>query len=164
MHYFKTETADWLYRFLGTVWMEEKLGDRIDPESRELLREGKKAALESLKSLYDNAKHNKELRNDSMFGMLEDIFGSNPEKKEQQFNELNSLSQPRIKPRGLYGKLWERVRDMKKDYGETIPYADVYKHICRTFCIKKPECKEMLLILRDFGSIEIKKRGIKINS
>jgi len=162
MHYFKTETADWLYRFLGTVWMEEKFGDKIDPESSKLLRESKKAALESLKSLYDNAKHNKELQDDSMFSILKGIFENKPTKEEQPSNKVKNVTQPRINIRGLYGLFWNRLIELDDRSGDVIPLQSVYTKLCRSFSIKKRECQEILFMLRDFGLIKFEKRGISI--
>ena len=70
--------------------------------------------------------------------------------------------QPQLKPKGLYGLFWKRLLELDKNKEGLVNTSDAYRNLCRSFSIKKRECQELLLMLRDFGLIEFKKRGIKV--
>ena len=65
-------------------------------------------------------------------------------------------------PKGLYGLFWKRLLELDDRSGDVIPLQSVYTKLCRSFSIKKRECQELLFMLRDFGLVEFKKRGLKI--
>lgn len=72
-----------------------------------------------------------------------------------------------IKPRGLYGKLFERLAELEKEMkglptDKFIPFSYVYLKLCRNFSISKQEIKEILFFLRDLGILEISRIGIKL--
>jgi hypothetical protein len=69
---------------------------------------------------------------------------------------------PRLKPKGLYGLFWERLIELDKNSEGLIKMPMVFTKLCRSFSLKKIECKDILLMLRDFGLLEFKKRGLKI--
>jgi hypothetical protein len=69
---------------------------------------------------------------------------------------------PQLKPKGLYGLFWERLAELDKDHEGLIKMPVLHTKLCRSFSLKKIECKEILLLLRDFGMLEFKKRGIRL--
>jgi hypothetical protein len=64
---------------------------------------------------------------------------------------------------GLYSLALERIKECEEVNGKIIPFPKVFEKLCRSFQIKKPQCWEILFILRDFEMIEIVKfHGVRI--
>ena len=67
--------------------------------------------------------------------------------------------QQEIRPRsGLYGILFDRLENLKQNNNrknEIIPFPDIFEKLCRNFSIKKPQCWDLLFLLRDLGFVEI---------
>lgn len=65
------------------------------------------------------------------------------------------------RPQGIYGKLILRLKEIEKTEKFT-EWATVYEKLCRGFSLKKVEIRETLMMLRDFGFIEVSPKGIKL--
>ena len=66
------------------------------------------------------------------------------------------MQQPTKAPIGLYTLFLQRLGEAKKiAKKDIIPFPDLYQKLCPAFSIKKPQCFELLQMLRDFGIIEI---------
>ena len=70
--YLDTKTADWMYRFLGMLYIEEKLKDTLkkDPEFKKQLKEMIGTSLDMIKKLHDTAKKDNTLKEDSMLARI----------------------------------------------------------------------------------------------
>jgi len=63
---------------------------------------------------------------------------------------------------GLYNLFMKRLKEIERMPGKTIPMREVYQKLCASFCITKTECRDVLLIMRDFEFLEYSKDGVKI--
>ena len=66
------------------------------------------------------------------------------------------------KCRGLYGKSLIRLKEIERSYNY-IPWSFIYLKLCRGFSLTKQEVRELILILRDTGFVDISQRGVKLN-
>ena len=69
-----------------------------------------------------------------------------------------------LKCRGPYTLLLKRLEELQKNSTfDYIRYSDFYNKICKNFSIQKVIAREFLFILREFGLIEVGKRGFTLN-
>jgi hypothetical protein len=66
------------------------------------------------------------------------------------------------KPRGLYGKLMLRLKEIEHNH-KFIPWSNSYEKLCRNYSLNKQEIREIIFILRDFGLVDVSPLGIKLN-
>ena len=79
MHPLKSESCDWLYKFLGLCFIEEKLNKELEknPELKKELKNAKRITLKYLRETCESAKQIEELHGDEMFQMFERVFSKN---------------------------------------------------------------------------------------
>ena len=64
---------------------------------------------------------------------------------------------------GLYTTLLERLEKLPASRTGIISFPDTFLQICRAFQLTKEQGWELLLILRDFGLIDVvRQKGIRI--
>jgi len=68
--------------------------------------------------------------------------------------------------KGLYEIFMDRLREAQAlSKKEIVPFPVVFEKLCRNFSLTKPQCWQILFILRDFGFIEVVcGHGVRINS
>jgi hypothetical protein len=73
-----------------------------------------------------------------------------------------------VRCRGLYGLCIRRIDELSReikgqDRGKYIEWSFVYSKLGRGFSLPKQEVREVILVLRDLGLLEISPKGIKLN-
>lgn len=73
---------------------------------------------------------------------------------------------PKLREFGLYNLLLKRVKELQRyahHKSGIIRFPIVFKHLCRSFGMRKSDAWEMLMLLRDFERIEIvPQQGIRV--
>lgn len=66
---------------------------------------------------------------------------------------------------GLYFIALNRIKNLDKSKDKIIRFPKVFKRLCSSFQIKKDDCWDILITLREFGFIDIVKfQGIRIRN
>ena len=64
---------------------------------------------------------------------------------------------------GLYQLFLRRLSEVPRSAGGIAKFPSVFAKLCRTFSVSKTQCWEILLLLREFGLVEIVPgHGVKI--
>jgi len=59
---------------------------------------------------------------------------------------------------GLYNILFKRLEELRvktPSKSDIISFPDIFEKLCRNFSITKPQCWDVLFLLRDVGLVEI---------
>lgn len=93
MNHYETQASEWGFRFLGMLYIEEKMKERLekDPKFKEELGRMINLSFDTLKNLYIEAKKDGQLNEDSFLARIGKLIVEADSKKEEDIEKAKKL-------------------------------------------------------------------------